>query len=65
MLQSSKFVGLATDGATIVFDVHNGFAAKLKRDVPELFNVHCIAHYEALAVLDTFKKIKQLDLLGG
>ena len=56
-LQSSKLVGLATDGAAAMLGVHNGFAAKLKRDVPELFSVHCIAYREALAASDAFKKI--------
>ena len=51
-LQSSKLVGLATDG------VHNRFASKLKRDVVGLFNVHCIAYREALATSDDFFKIK-------
>ena len=37
------------------------FAAKFKRDVPGLFSVHCIAHREALAASDGFKKINQLD----
>ena len=60
MLQGSKFVSLATDEATTMLCVHNGFVAKLKRNVPELFNVHCIVHQEALATSDAFKKIKQL-----
>jgi hypothetical protein len=34
LLQSSKLVGLAIDGATSMLGVYNGFAAKLKRDVP-------------------------------
>ena len=55
-LQSSKFVGLATDGAAALFGVHNGFAAKLKRDIAGLFSVHCIAHPEALTASDAFKK---------
>jgi hypothetical protein len=62
-LQNSKLVGLATDGAAAMLGVHNGFAAKLKRDVPGLFSVHCIAHREALAASDAFKKIKQLGFL--
>lgn len=62
-LESSKLVGLATDGAAAMLGVHNGFAAKLKRDVPGLFSVHCIAHREALAASDAFKKIKQLGFL--
>ena len=60
-LQSSKLVGLATNGATTMLSVHNDFVAKFKRDVPGLFSVHYIAHREALAASDGFKKIKQLD----
>ena len=62
-LQSSKLVGLATDGALAMLGVHNGFATKLKRDIPRLFGVHCIAHREALATSDAFKKTKQLAFL--
>ena len=62
-LQSSKLVSLATDGAAAMLGVHNGFAAKLKRDIAGLFGVHCIAHREALATSNTFKKTKQLAFL--
>ena len=62
-LQSSKLVGLAIDGAASMLGVHNGFAAKLKRDIAGLFSVHCIAHWEALAASDVFKKTKQLAFL--
>ena len=53
-LQSSKLVGLATDGAVAMLGVHNGFATKLKRDITGLFSIHCIAHWEALAASDAF-----------
>ena len=63
MLQSSRPVGLAIDEAITMLDMDNDFAAKLKRDVPELFSLHCIAHREALTASDAFKKIKQLGFL--
>ena len=62
-LQSSKLMGLAIDGAVAMLGVHNGFAAKLKRDIVGLFSVHCIAHWEALAASDAFKRTKQLAYL--
>ena len=46
-----------------MLDVHNGFAAKLQRNVPGLFCVHYIVHRKALAVSDVLKKIKQLGFL--
>jgi hypothetical protein len=58
ILQNSKLVDLATDGTAAMLGVHNDFATKLKRDIPGLFSVHCIAHREALATSDAFKKIK-------
>ena len=64
ILQTSKLVGLATDGATTMLGGYKGFAAKLKRNVLELLSVYCIADRETLTASNTFKKIKQLDLLG-
>ena len=63
MLQSSRPVGLAIDEAITMLGMDNDFAAKLKRDVPGLFSLHCIAYREALAASDAFKKIKQLGFL--
>ena len=56
-------MGLATDGAATMLGVHNGFAAKLKRDIAGLFSVHCITHREALAASNAFKRTKQLAFL--
>ena len=50
-------MGLATDGALAMLGVHNDFEIKLKRDIAGLFSVHCIAHWEALATSDAFKKL--------
>ena len=54
---------LTTNGAPAMLGVHNGFAAKLKRDIVGLFSIHCIAHWEALTASDAFKKFKQLAFL--
>lgn len=62
ILQCSKLVGLATSGTTSMLGGHKGFATKLKRDVPRLLSVHCIAHRETLTASDAFKKIKELDI---
>lgn len=56
-----KFVGLITYWAVTMLDVHNDFATKFQRDISWLFSVHYIAHREALAASDDFKKINQLD----
>ena len=41
----------------------NGFVVFLKKDVPNLIGVHCIAHREALATSDASKSILELLLL--
>ena len=38
----------------------NGRVTFLKKCVPNLVGVHCIAHCEALAALDSFKRIHEL-----
>ena len=38
----------------------NGFVTFLKKVVPNLVGIHCIAHCEALAALDASKRIPEL-----
>ena len=39
---------------------HNGMAAILKRDVPDLINIHCVCHRLALACADASKELKYI-----
>ncbi|MCO5573711.1 hypothetical protein L7F22_027485 [Adiantum nelumboides] len=48
-------VGIATDGDSSMLGCHDGLVAKLRRKVPHLVSTHCIAHREALAILDATK----------
>ena len=62
-LDQTHLVGLATDGATSMVGVHEGFATKLKREVLHLFRTHCIAHREALASKDAVEAISPMASL--
>jgi hypothetical protein len=53
-------IGVSTDGASSMVGNENGFITFLKKDVPNLVGVHCIAHREALAASDASKKIPEL-----
>lgn len=39
---------------------HNGMAAILKRDVPDLINIHCVCHRLALAHADASKELSYI-----
>ena len=39
---------------------HNGMAAILKRDVPDLINIHCVCHRLALARADASKELSYI-----
>ncbi|MCO5558880.1 hypothetical protein L7F22_012470, partial [Adiantum nelumboides] len=54
-LNRQQLVGIATDGDSSMLGCHDGLVAKMKREIPHLMSVHCIAHREALAVLDAVK----------
>lgn len=51
-LNEQKMVGFASDGASAMVGVNEGVVAKLKRLIPHLVGVHCIAHRENLVVKD-------------
>ncbi|MCO5597856.1 hypothetical protein L7F22_051941 [Adiantum nelumboides] len=55
-----KIVGVATDGASAMTGSEIGFVTLLKKDLPSLIAVHCIAHREALAVSDVAKNFPEL-----
>ena len=44
-----KISSLASDGAAVMTGRHNGVGAKLKKDIPHMVQVHCVAHKLALA----------------
>ncbi|MCO5591377.1 hypothetical protein L7F22_045360 [Adiantum nelumboides] len=54
-LDVHHMVGIATDGDSSMLGCHDGLVAKLRREVPHLISTHCIAHREALAILDATK----------
>ena len=55
-----KLVSLGTDGANVMTGKHNSVLALLKRDVPSLVSIHCIAHKLELSLgfQDTVKEVK-------
>ena len=53
-----KLVCLGTDGANVMTGKHNSVFALLKRDVPSLVSIHCIAHKLELGFQDTVKEVK-------
>ena len=44
----SKCKAVSTDGARAMIGVHNGVVALIKQVAPEVVNIHCIIHREAL-----------------
>ena len=64
-----KAVALGSDGASVMVGDMGGVYALLKRDIPHLIKVHCIAHLLELAFSDTVKAVPQLeeakDMLQG
>ena len=44
----SNVIACATDGAPSMIGRHRGFIAHLKREVPDLFTIHCVIHRQLL-----------------
>lgn len=57
----TKLVGLGTDGASVNIGTQGGLGAILKKDVPYLIQIHCIAHKLELAVLDACKQVQYVE----
>lgn len=53
-----RLIGLGTDGASVNMGSQGGLGAILKKDIPHLMQVHCVAHKLELAVLDACKTVK-------
>lgn len=56
-----KLTGLCTDGASVMVGKREGLAAKLKRDCPQMINIHCVCHKLALACVDADQDLKYVD----
>ncbi|KAH7281139.1 hypothetical protein KP509_36G032200 [Ceratopteris richardii] len=54
-LDIKHLVGISTYGDSSMLGCHEGLVSKLSRDVPNLIDVHCVAHREALAIVDACK----------
>ena len=59
-LDTAKFMGLATDGASVMVGKQNGVAAKLRKINPKLLNLHCVCHRLALASTDSSSDLKPI-----
>jgi hypothetical protein len=62
----SKVISLATDGATKMVSKRNGVFGKLKRVIPHLRSVHCVAHKLALGLSDLesqFQEVRTVNTL--
>ena len=57
----SKVVGLGTDRAGVNLGCQAGLGTILKRDIPYLIHIHCIAHKLELAVLDACKHVSYVE----
>ena len=53
----SKLVALGADGASVNMGESGGVGAIIKKDIPHLIHIHCIAHKLELAVLDACNKV--------
>ncbi|XP_066956316.1 SCAN domain-containing protein 3-like [Macrobrachium rosenbergii] len=48
-IQLSNVIACTTDGAPSMVGCHRGFIAHLKREVPDIFTIHCVIHRLYLA----------------
>ncbi|KAH7426364.1 hypothetical protein KP509_11G098700 [Ceratopteris richardii] len=55
LLDIKHLVGISTDGDNSMLGCHQELVSKLNRDVPNLIVVHCVAHREALVIVDACK----------
>ena len=57
----ARIVGLGTDGASVNMGCHGGLGVLLKKDIPYLVQIHCVAHKLELGVLDACKGVAYLS----
>ena len=60
-LNLQKMVMLASDSASVMLGKNNGVAAILKREIPHLYEQHCVAQREELAVEDAWKELSLMQ----
>ena len=56
-----KVVGFCADGASVNLGQRNGVAAKLRNDIAQLIDVHCMAYRLELLVFQVQKKVVMVD----
>ena len=64
-MELKKMKSCVTDGAGAMIGRHNGMAAIIKRDVPDLINIHCVCHRLALACADATKELSYIKKVEG
>ena len=64
-MKLKKMKSCVTDGAGAMIGRHNGMAAIIKRDVPDLINIHCVCHRLALARADASKELNYFTKVEG
>ena len=64
-LELKKMKSCVTDGAGAMIGRHNGMAAIIKREVPDLINIHCVCHRLPLACADASKELNYIKKVEG
>lgn len=64
-MELKKMKSCVTDGAGAMIGRHNGMAAIIKRDVPDLINIHCVCHRLALACAVASKELSYIKKVEG
>ena len=64
-LELKKMKSCVTDGAGAMIGRHNGMAAIIKREVPDLINIHCVCHRLVLACADASKELNYIKKVEG
>lgn len=57
LLDLQRMVMITSDGAAVMLGRKNGVAAILRRNIPHLFEQHCVAHREDLGLEDACKNL--------
>ena len=60
-LDLQKMVMFTSDGASVMLGKNKVVAAILKREIPHLYEQHCVAHREDLAVEDAWKELSLMQ----
>lgn len=59
-----KLVGFCADGANVNLGQTSGVVAKLRRDVPHLVDIQCMAHRLELAILQVQKNVEMVKKIN-